>query len=143
MTEYVPVSWTNSPVSVEKLEQMATNDQALFEMKPSAVIRHAGVTRNRGMKILAGSSLFQPSLRWNANNDVYFGNYFSAGCSPLVLAQHYGFPQTGMNTAVKGLGGTKIPDHRGFTAYVWTDDRLGNKGTLQQPYYIAYIAIGF
>lgn len=122
---------------------MASNDQAIFEMKPQAAIKHSGLNRAKGLKILAGSQIFQPSLVWNQNVDLYFGNFFSAGCMPVVLAQHYGFPQTGMNTAVKGLAGTKIPDHRGFTTYVWTDDRLGNKGTLQQPFYIAYIAIGF
>lgn len=143
MTEYVPVSWTSGPVSLDKLEQMANNTQALHESKPSTVIRHAEVTRNKGVKILAGSSLFQPSGGWNQNVDLYFGNYFSAGCNPIVLAQHYGFPQTGLNTAVKGLGGTKIPDHRGFTTYVWCDDRKGNKGVISSPYYIAYIAVGF
>lgn len=143
MTEYKSVSWGEEPVVVEKLHQMATNDQALFEMKPSTAIKHVGANRNKGMKILAGSQLFQPSGKWNQNVTIYFGNYFSAGCSPIILAQHYGAPQTGMNTAVKGIGNTKVPDHRGFMCYVWTADRLGNKGTLQQPFYIAYIAVGF
>lgn len=143
MTEYVPVSWSAEPVTVEKLQQMATNDQAIFEMKPTTVIKHNGITRSKGMKILAGSTLFQPSMQWNQTVDIYFGNFFSAGCTPVVLAGHYGFPQTGMNTAVKGLGGTKIASHTGFACYVWCDARNGNKGILRTPYYIAYIAVGF
>ena len=143
MTEFVPVSWTKEPVSREKLGQMATNDQFLMESKPATSINHAGAKRDKGMKILAGSTLFEPSNTWSTNVELYFGNYFSTGCNPIVIANHYGFPQTGMNTAVKGLGGTKLPDHRGFTTYVWTDARAGNKGRLVQPFYIAYIAIGF
>lgn len=143
MTEYVPVSWSKEPITVEKLHTMSANDQALFEMKPAAAFKHNGVTRSRGVKVLAGSKLMQPSKEWNDTKEVLFGNFFSAGCNPVVIATHYGYPQTGMNVAVKGLGNTKIPDHRGFVSYAWTDDRNGNKGRIVQPYYVAYIAIGW
>lgn len=143
MTEYVPVSWSRSPVTVETLQQMASNTQALFEMKPSTAIKHNGVNRDRGMKILAGSQLFQPTNTWSTTNRIYFGNFFSVGCSPIVIPHLYSYPQTGLNVAPKGIGGTKLVDHRGFEAYVWTDDRLGNNGTIQQPHYVVYIAVGF
>lgn len=122
---------------------MASNDEALFELKPTAAIKHSGVSRNRGMKILAGSQLFQPSNEYNATNTIYFGNYFSVGCLPIVQTGLYSHPQTGMNIATFGIGGVKVPDHRGFNAYCWSDDRLGNNGRIVQPYYVTYIAIGF
>lgn len=145
MTDYVPVSWTDEVVSVEKLQKMATNDQALFEIKPSAAIKHNGINRNKNMKILGGSSLFQPSLTWAQSVDVYFGNFFSAGCQPVVIANIYGYPQTATYIHPKGLGGTKLPDHRGFSVYVRSNERAGKGlgGTLTQPFYIAYLALGF
>lgn len=143
MTEYVPVSWSKEPVSIDKLQQMATNDQALFEMKPSTAIKHNGVNRAKGMKILAGSQLYQPSNTWATSVDLMFGNFFSAGCSPIVVPTIYGFPQTATYIHPKGLGNTKLPDHRGFSVYVRSNERIGFKGTLTSPYYIAYIAVGF
>lgn len=143
MTEYVPVSWSKSPVTVEALQRMASNDQALFEMKPSAAIKHNGVNRSRGVKILAGSQLFQPPNTWSTTNTIYFGNYFSVGCFPIIIPALYSHPQMGMNLTPHGIGGVKLPDHRGFNAYVWPDDRNGNKARLSQPYYVTYIAVGF
>lgn len=145
MTEYKSVSWSEEPVSVDKLQQMATNDQALFEMKPATAIKHVGASRDKGMKILAGSQLFQPSLTWATTHDIYFGNFFSAGCSPVVIPTIYGYPQTATYVHPKGLGGTQLPDHRGFGIYVRSNERAGHGlgGTLTRPYYIAYIAIGF
>lgn len=124
---------------------MATNDQALFEMKPSTAIRHEGISRNKGMKVLASSQLYQPAMTWAQNVDVYFGNYFSVGCKPIVICNIYGFPQTATYIHPKGLSGTKLPDHRGFSVYVRSNERAGKGlgGIVQNPFYIAYIAVGF
>lgn len=145
MTEYVPVAWGEEPVSVEKLHQMATNDQALFEMKPSMAIRHEGISRNKGMKVLASSQLFSPTNTWATSVDLYFGNYFSVGCKPVVICNIYGFPQTATYIHPKGLSGTKIPDHRGFSVYVRSNERTGKGlgGKLVHPFYITYIAAGY
>lgn len=143
MSEYTQVSWSEEPVSIEKLQQMASNTEALFHLKPSAAIKHGGINRNKGMKMLAGSQLFQPSNTWSTTNTIYFGNYFSVGCSPLIIPVLYSAPQTGLNVAPTGLGGAKVPDHRGFNAYVWCDARNGNKGKIVQPYYVGYLALGF
>lgn len=142
MTQYADVSWSDEPVSMEKLQQMATNDRYLFEATPKAAFNHEGVRRDRGLKILAGSEIVQPSNEWMQNREIRFGGFFSSGSQPIVIANHYGYPQTGANIAVKGLSETKLPSHEGFAVFMWTDDRLGNKGTLQQPMYIAYIAVG-
>ena len=143
MTDYVDVSWTREPIVVEKLQQMVTNDRFLLESKPVTAIKHKGVTKNKGMKILAGSQLFQPSLTWSTNVNVYFGNFFSAGCYPVVSPAIYGAPQTATYIHPKGLGGAQLPDHRGFAVYVRSNERSGFKGTLVRPYYITYIAVGW
>lgn len=143
MTDFVDVSWVKEPVVVEKLQQMATNDKFLLETKPSTVIKHKGITKNRGMKILAGSALFQPSLTWATNNEIFFGNFFSAGCFPVVSANIYGAPQTASYIHPKGLGGEQLPDHRGFGVYVRSNERTGFNGRITRPYYISYIAIGW
>lgn len=143
MTEYVPVSWSEEPVNIDKLQQMASNDQALFEMKPSTAIKHNGISRNKGMKILAGSQLFQPTNTWSTNKNIYFGNYFSAGCYPVVSPAIYGAPQTATYIHPKGLGGAQLPDHRGFAVYVRSNERSGFSGRLVRPFYIAYIGVGF
>jgi hypothetical protein len=143
MTEYTPVSWSLEPVSIDKLQQMATNDQALYEIKPSMSFKHNGINRSKGMKILAGSALFQPTNLYNATPTIYFGNFFSAGCYPIIMVSIYSHPQTGMNLTPHGIGGIKLPDHRGFRCYVWADDRGGNSSTIVQPYYVTYAAFGF
>lgn len=143
MTEYIPVSWSKEVVSIDKLQAMAQNDEALFQMKPQAALKHAGVTKNRGIRILAGSQLYQPTNTWATNVDHYFGNYFSAGCKPVVIPTIYGYPQTATYIHPKGLGGTQLPDHRGFSVYVRSNERIGFKGTLTRPFYISYIAIGW
>ena len=144
MSEYVPVSWSaGEPITVEKLQQMASNTQSILESKPSTAIKHNGINRDRGMKILAGSSLFQPSKTFSTKNNIYFGNFFSVGCTPIITPSFYSHPQLGMNLTPFGLNGTKIPDHRGFSVYVWADDRSGNSAKIVHPYYVTYIAVGF
>lgn len=143
MTEYIPVTWSKEVITIEKLNRMATNDQALHEKKPSAILRHNGVTRNSGVKMLASSQLYQPSMTWATSVDHYFGNVFSAGCSPVVIPTIYGYPQTASYIHAKGLGGTQLPDHRGFSVYVRSNERSYLQGTLTRPFYIAYIAVGW
>lgn len=143
MTEYTPVSWSEEIVSIDKLQQMATNDQALFEMKPSTAIKHGGVNRNKGMKILAGSKAFQATNTWATSVDLHFGNFFSQGCTPVVIPVIYGFPQTATYIHPKGLGGTAQPDHRGFSVYVRSNERNMKAGRIVHPFTIQYIAVGF
>lgn len=122
---------------------MASNIRYVMETTPKVSFDHEGVRRNRGIKLLFGSEIVQPANRWNQTREIYFGNYFSAGCKPVVIPTHYGLPQTGVNIAPKGLGETKLPDHRGFAVYMWADGWNRNQGKIVHPIHIGYVAAGW
>lgn len=143
MTEYVDVSWSGEPVSVDKLQQMSANIRHLKENQPTVAFDHNSVKKYTGLKILFGSEIVQPGNAWNQRRDIFFGNFFSTGCNPVVIPTHYGHPQTGVNIAPLGLGMKTIPDNRGFQIYMWADGRDRNKGKIVQPIYIAYVAGGW
>lgn len=143
MSDIVDVSWSEEPISYEKLQVMAENTRKLRNMLPTTIFKHNGINKNTGLKVLAGSVVTQPRNTWAQTSEVYFGNVFSVGCNPIVVTEHYHAQQKGINMGIFGIGNTNLPDHRGFVSYMWADDRDGLHGKIIHPIVIGYIAIGW
>ena len=140
---YKSVSWGVEPISKDKLNQMANNDQWLFENTPRMMYNARGVKKTSGVKILAGIALAPASKTTVTSVAVYFGSFFSQGCTPVVVATPvHASGRTRMHTIVKGIG-TGYPDHRGVTLVVTADEY--NSAVNNFPYGMAfnYIAVGW
>lgn len=122
---YKPVSFTSESINQQKLQQLAVNDQWLFEN--TARIRYSanGLVRDSGLKIISGRTMHavEPGRNFTYQN-VYFGSFFSAGCKPVVTASvEVGSHRMHRNKiSLQSLSGPGSPlDHTGFMAIVSTE----------------------
>lgn len=137
VTPYNPTYWSDKePIYNRKLNQMASNDQYLFENMPRIRYSGYGVTRDQGVKIASGTILFTPFTTYSEKTQS-FGTFFSTVCKPTItlgVVANYGhlFP------IVRGMDDL-VPDHRGFICRVNT--LIG--GTMYQNFYVTWQAVGF
>lgn len=141
-TPYRPVSWTDQNLSKEKLQQMANNEQWLFENNPKIRYNYSGaIIRDNGLKIIAGKSPFGTSGLDSIDTWVYFGNFFSAACKPIVTAvvETGGFWLRKFIT-IRGIGGEI--DYRGFLAHLTTHENVVDN-RVEASGWIHWTAVGF
>lgn len=142
-TPYRPISWNDQSLSVPKLQQMANNDQWLFENTPRMRYSVDGNVRDSGLKIIAGKVGYGRSGNDWTDFNVYFGSFFSAACKPVVVATvEIGGNGKRKLANIEGFGGTI--DYRGFHGFVTTQENP-NLGTfpVDHPSYVHWIAIGY
>lgn len=148
---YKNVTWPiGAPVVTDTLNDMANNDQWLFENMPRIQYSAHGIKRNSGIKILAGVTRYpgNETVAEGSAVDISFGSFFTPGCNPVVVATisassspHKKY----VTTSALGAHAVETIDHRGFSAYVsampWSGRvgfvPLGNSGLVH------YIAIGY
>lgn len=127
---YSPVTWNAGDFATkERMSQMANNDQWLFENISKVTYRASGINRGQGMKVLAIRTPYGATTARQVRVDVYFGGYFSAGCSPICTATAISHPQKRLNVTLSGLGGTAFPDAIGCMAQVEADEMFSEAST--------------
>lgn len=141
-TPYRPISWNPQDVLDEsKMDQIANNSQWLFENKPSVLYSAFGVRRTTGLKIMCGITTFpyQPTSGIETQ-PVYFSNFFSVGCRPIVTTGVVSF-QSNVRVIHNGFG-VMWPDHRGMEIVV--DAQAPDGGhRIQRTLYVTWIAMGY
>lgn len=142
-TPYRAVSINDKSLTKEKLQQMVNNDQWLFENTPRVRYNYleGGLVRDSGAKILAGKALFGASTNDWTERTIYFGNFFSAACKPIVTVT-VEVTNNSMRryASVRGLNGSEI-DNRGFLCHISTQE--GKFWPVDAWGLIHYTAIGF
>lgn len=142
-TPYVSVYWNDpDPMSTDKLNQMANNEQWLFENTPRVFYNASGATRSSGVKILAGMATIAASQTPNATGSVNFGTFFSTGCVPIITTGILSYPRGRITCAVRGIG-TFWPDNRGFEVRIGSTEEIYANDKIDATVYINYIAIGW
>jgi len=142
-TPYRPVAVNDKSLTKEKLQQMVNNEQWLFENSPRMryTMHDGGLTRDNGAKILAGKALFGASTKDWVERTIYFGNFFSAACKPIVQVT---IETTGTHlrklATARSIDGGEI-DHRGFICHISAQER--NAKVIETWGLIHYTAIGF
>lgn len=143
-TGYKPLSWNQGDnITKEKLNQMANNDQWLFDNIPRADYQALGVHKNEGIRIAAGVALIKASTKPWGFTDVHLSNFFSSGSTPIVTTG--GAVTTHIRRAiisVNGFGRTH-PDNRGFRIWVSLDQRPWEPNRIFSPFYVPWHAIGY
>lgn len=141
-TPYKPVAWTEGPLQVSKLQQMADNDQWLFENGARMLYYAHGISRATGNKMLCGFMLFPAYQLQLQSATQYFPNFFSAGCQPVVTASLYSIGLKKVHLMLTGIG-RDLPDHRGFAAYLSTDDNTSSTNYFHSVTRLGWIAMGY
>lgn len=142
--EYRPVSWNGEAITNSKLNQMANNTQFLFERSPKMRYAAAGLTRDTGLKILAGKTPYPANTRDWSDARVYFGSFFTAGCKPIVTAVVGDIQAGGLRKYISLRGHNGEIDHTGFIAHVVTFELYpGGAKTVTGPGFVHWTAIGY
>lgn len=140
-TPYKPVSWNGEPITLLKLNQMASNDQFLFENTPRVRYFAGGITKDTGTKVLAGKTPFSANAAKAINVNVYFGSFFSSGCHPVVTATiQTGGPWWSKYVSIHGLTKGDI-DRVGFVAHVKSHEEFKDK--IEAGGWIHWTAVGY
>lgn len=136
-TPYKPISWNQQElITDDKMAQIANNSQWLFENTPRTNYTAFGVNRASGVKIACGIMAMGAVKSVTHTKPVYFGNFFSAACHPIVTT---GLTTVGLRkvfTVVTGLGALH-PDQRGFQI------TCEGMAKLERSFYVTWQAMGF
>lgn len=137
MTDFVPVGWSaNEPVWTQKLQQMVANDQHLYERLPKVRYNAYGLTRDTTLRIASGV-VVMPTGAEVVRKQVYFGNFFTAGCQPVVLVSLISNGEKRITVSAQGLNQV-APGHEGFR--IISADHV-NK--VKNTHYVAWLAVGY
>lgn len=143
-TPYKPTSWAlGEQISKEKLNQMTSNDQYLFENQPNAFYNAHGIKKTTGLKIMAGMVFIKSGKGKHYTAECYFGNFFSVGCMPVIVTGQTIQKQSRIHCITRGVQGSYWPDHRGFTAVVDSDELTTKTNYFHYGVWVNYIAVGY
>lgn len=121
---------------------MCNNDQWLYENMPRMFYNAHGLKRTNGIKLATGFAVLMPNKTHAISAAIYFGNYFSQGCKPVVLATNNNHRQPRLFIWTSGIGDRSnvnyYPDDRGFSIQVQIDS-----GVINSSLAIPWIAIGY
>lgn len=144
MNDFVPVSWNGEAVSTDKLNQMANNDQYLFDRAPRMRYTAGNLTRDTSLKMISGKTPYPANGNsWVQWVNIYFGSFFTAGCHPVVTATiEVPGNKKMMHVVVFGFNNQEI-DHTGFIAAAWNQEWPGAASFLDASGYVHWQAVGY
>lgn len=133
----------NQLLTEDLLDQLASNQNYLFEMRASATWTGGSLRRAEGVRLISGRSLIAATKRNYQGVTVGFGNYFSAGCTPNITATPVSTSQRRYFITINGIG-TLYPDNRGFQIYAFLDAQTPKKqNKIAKSFYVSWIAMGY
>lgn len=128
-SEYSPVTWSDGdPLDTVKLQQMVDNTRLLYERTPTFKVNSHGVIKESGLRVLATTLQFPRTTSDSQWQSLYFGNFFSPGCRPVISLGYNVGPHKRMYATFNGLGSNSHwPDHRGIDIIVVSHHTAGFK----------------
>ena len=114
------VNWSPNELLAEaKTDQMADNATWLYNNTPRAIYTlPGGIRRVEGVRLAAGRAVITRRKADYAGVSIYFGNFFSMRCEPIITTGVVSIGQTKVFCTINGLGNRVQPDHTGFNAWV-------------------------
>lgn len=139
---YEPVTWnSNDSGSTDKLQQMAENDEALYEMAVDTYYGGVFGPVESGIKIWAGSFRLPITGTDRSIIQVNFEGFFAPECRPVVNCT-LGRRQTNrMWVSVKGPGAENWPVNNQCEIHAIVDPDADYKFAQNLPVHV--IAIGY
>lgn len=143
MVDLKVVSWSpGDPITDEKLDAMVNNDNLLRDNMLTGQYKGHGVTKTTGIKIATGLVGIAPSKSNQQVKPVYFNNFFSTSCRPIVTTGIIASSQRMIFATIDGPGSALFPDRTGFQVHVFVDS-LSKTRKITRTFYVSWIAVGF
>lgn len=114
MSSYTPLTWSKGDaVTIERLNQMAENDQFLFEQVVKSKYIFDDAERTSGIKIFARNERFPVTGTKLSQLSVSWDGFFSPDCNPIVNVMVGRMDRNRLWVSAKGPGGENWPNSRG------------------------------
>lgn len=128
----------------ELLDQLASNENYLYEMTPRAQYTYDGINTQSGIKLMSGRTLIAATKENHQATTVGFGNFFSSGSNPNVAVATVSNHSRRFFVTIEGWGHTLAIDNRGFNVFVYLDAQTKKKNDkIPRSFYISWIAMGY
>ena len=143
MSTYTPITWSDGdPITPERMNQHASNEQYLFNKSIDAKHVFDGVERTTGVKIWAGNGRFERTGTTRSVIDFNWDGFFSTGCQPIVNVTVGRRDRNRLWVSVKGIGASNWPDSRGCQVHgIMDPDANYTFSSIFLPIHV--IAIGY
>lgn len=145
-TPFSSVSWGDEAITPNKLNQMANNDNWLYDNTPRMYYNAWGIRRNSGLVVAGGVARVGATKAAYSHVNVNFGTYFASGSKPIITTGVMTGPQGRLSIIVRGPTGgattTDGPDHTGFSIWVYPNNIVAASNYIQQDVYINWISMG-
>lgn len=140
-TPFRAINWApNELIGEDKMDQLANNTQWLYENTPRTLYTlPGGLKRPDGIRISSGKALITRRNAANAAVNVYFSNFFSARCEPVVTTGIVSNDAVQVFAVINGLGSTLNPTSSGFQVQV----RLAASPKIKRSFYVSWHAMGY
>jgi hypothetical protein len=136
------LSWSPlDTITADKLNDMVNNDNLLQENMVRGYYNGL-VKKDTGIRIAAGLVVVTARKSNVASVPVTFGDFFSAGCNPIVTTGANATSQRQIYVTIDGPGSAILPDRTGFSAVAWVDSTSKTK-KITHSFYISWIALGW
>jgi len=132
-------------ISQKKMNQIVNNVDFLYGQKIKVRYRAHELTRTTGVRIAAGKHPIGPAPKSGVmNRDIYFGNFFTTGCRPVVNATLAQVSRGRSFITITGVGGNGMhPSHSGFRAVVAHQTVPGKTFNYPRALWIHWQAFGY
>jgi len=137
------LSWSPmDPITAEKLNDMVSNDNLLQDNMVRGFYSGASVTKEQGIRVASGLALITANKSASKAKGVTFGNFFSAGCRPIVATGTMSQVQRQIYVTCDGPGAEVLPTRDGFTVNVFVNS-TSKKKKISHNFYVSWIALGW
>ncbi len=147
MAVYKATNWIDDEdITARKLNQMSQNDQFLLDRIPRMFFdgRNGSPRRNINIKVAAGIAFLPRQTARQGNINVYFRNYFSPGCKPVIVAQPASAANFRIFCTIKQIGTNRgDPTERGFAIVLNADPLAKTTNYFPNVTDVHWIAIGW
>lgn len=142
MTTYKPITWNQGEyVTRDKLQAMVNNDDYLLENMPR--VRYTwGINNDLKNKILAGRITVPSAKQEYFNVKLDLPNYFTPGCSPIVVATPVSNQEDEVHITVHGSWVDK-PSATDIVLRGRLSSSSGKKKYIERTIYVDWIAVGY
>lgn len=145
VSPFVATQWQPLDLLDEsKMDDMANGIQYVHDNTPRARFNvGSAYGRSQGIKIASGrKSIPRNMKKYQDSVTVNFGNFFTAGCSPLVTTGVMSPMQSNIFATFRGLSRVE-PDHNGMVLEIEIGQKEAAKPKIRRSFAVHWIAMGW
>lgn len=140
---YTPISWQPGELITEyKMDAIGQNMEYLNERSVKGLYNAHNANVRNNVKIAAGVATIEPDANGVVGKDVYFGDFFTTGCRPVVVGTIVSDSVRRVHMTQFGLAGL-WPDHNGVRFAIRVDEYNTANNAITKSIFVNWIALGY